>query len=130
MTGALQGMWRRITLYRHRSELMALRIAKRVPLLAIVPIGAVCLFWWYVWCLPFVPPLMVFASVPGMPGTILMFLLILPIMAMLFFATPWFITWCLTALGMTFGKKERAEAMEQYLTERIRIVGETRNPAL
>lgn len=124
MTETLKGIWRRITFYRHRSELFALRIAKRAPLLAIVPIGVVCIFWWYVWCLPLVPALVVFASIPGQTGTILMFLLILPIMAVLFFATPWFMTWCLTAIGMTFGRKERADAMEQYLTDSIRSAGE------
>jgi hypothetical protein len=129
VTGLIRGIWRRITLYRHRSELIALRIANRVPFLAIVPIGAVCVFWWYVWCLPLVPPLLIFASIPGMAGTILTFLLILPIMVMLFFATPWFIAWCLTAVGMAFGNRQRAEAMERYLVENIRIAGEPLKPA-
>jgi hypothetical protein len=130
VTGLIRGIWRRITLYRHRSELIALRIANRVPFLAIVPIGAVCVFWWYVWCLPLVPPLVVFASIPDLTGTVLMFLLILPIMAMLFFATPWFMTWCLTAIGMTVGKRQRADAMEQYLTDSIRREGERRKNAV
>lgn len=115
----LRRLWDGLTRYRHRSELMALRIAMRLPFAAVIPIGLVCCFWWYVWCLPFVPPLAMFASIPGMTGTILMFALILPIMAMLFFATPWFITWCLTAATLTFGNMRRAEAMEQHLQARL-----------
>lgn len=121
MRRLVRRLWNGLTRFRHRSELLALRIAVRLPFAAIIPIGLVCCFWWYVWCLPFVPPLVIFANIPGTTGTVLTFALVLPLLAMLFFAGPWFINWCLTAVTMTFGNMTRAEAMERYLHERLHL---------
>lgn len=88
---AMGKIWQKITYYRHRSELFALRLALRVPLLAPLLIGAMLHFWWCVAPLPILIPVVLVSENLGPLGPMVAGMSAL---AMLFFALPWFSGWC------------------------------------
>jgi hypothetical protein len=115
-------IWQRVTRLRHRSELFALRIARRVPLLAIFPIFATCMFWWLAACL--IPAIVLLASmvlsgsgasVLSVLGLTLQALIAIPAFVAIIFAAPWFFGWYLVACGLMFGRTRAADAKEAVL---------------
>lgn len=100
----MHSLWRKITYYRHRSELGALGVAKEVPFLAILPIGAVLGFWWCFAPLPIILPIFLMFQLLGSFGEEIFFAIFsIPTLVVLFFATPWAFRWYWIAAGMMFG---------------------------
>ncbi|MBX4963526.1 hypothetical protein [Rhizobium binae] len=80
-------LWEKVTYYRHRSELAALRLALRVPLLAMHLIGAVVFFWWGVAGLSVLIPTLLVSQILGTLGLLLGGI---SAIVLLLFVTPWF----------------------------------------
>ncbi|AHG49603.1 hypothetical protein RLEG12_01655 (plasmid) [Rhizobium leguminosarum bv. trifolii CB782] len=110
-------IWQKITYYCHRSELFALRLALRVPLLAPLLTGAMLHFWWCVAPLPILIPVVLVSENLGPLGPMVAGMSAL---AMLFFALPWFSGWCSIAAGVMFGRTAAARAKEEALAGAIR----------
>ena len=111
--------WRRITYYRHRSELLALGLAMQVPLLATLPIGIVLVFWWVVAPLPVVLPIILLLENLGHFGTMVLAILGIPAFVVLSLAAPWFFGWYGIAVSLMFGRFTTAKAKEKALAESI-----------
>jgi hypothetical protein len=111
--------WHRITYYRHRSELWALGLAMQVPLLAVLPIGIVVVFWWVIAPLPIVLPIILLLENLGPFGAIVSAFLGIPALAVLLLVTPWFFGWYGIAVSLMFGRFTTAKAKEKALAESI-----------
>ncbi|MBB3643883.1 putative RND superfamily exporter protein [Rhizobium sp. BK619] len=109
--------WHRITYYRHRSELWALGLAMKVPLLAMLPIGIVLGFWWVIAPLPIVFPIILLLENLGHFGA--MAFLGIPASLVLLLAAPWFFGWYGIAVCLMFGRFTSARAKEKALAESI-----------
>lgn len=111
--------WRRITYYRHRSELWALGLAMQVPLLAMLPIGIAVVFWWVIAPLPIVLPIILLLENLGPFGAIVLAFLGIPALVVLLLVTPWFSGWYDIAASLMFGRFTTAKAKEKALAESI-----------
>ena len=111
--------WHRVTYYRHRSELWALTIAMRVPLLAMIPIAAILGFWWVLAPLPIVLPLYLLLDSLGLVGELILAVLGIPALWVLLLAAPWFFGWYGIGVGLMFGRTSAARAKERFLVEAI-----------
>ncbi|MBX5170354.1 hypothetical protein HJB84_10810 [Rhizobium sp. NZLR1b] len=111
--------WHRITYFRHRSELWALGLAMRVPVLAMLPIGILLGFWWVIAPLPIVLPIILLLDSLGHFGTMVSAVFGIPVLVALFLATPWFFGWYGIAASLMFGRFTTAKAKEKALAESI-----------
>ncbi|OOG74051.1 hypothetical protein B0E45_06280 [Sinorhizobium sp. A49] len=111
--------WRRITYYRHRSELWALGLAMQVPVLAMLPIVSVLGFWWVIAPLPIVLPIILLLENLGHFGLMVFAFLAIPALVVLLLAAPWFFGWYGIAASLMFGRFTTAKAKEKALAESI-----------
>ncbi|PDT29658.1 hypothetical protein CO660_12205 [Rhizobium sp. L9] len=109
-------LWEKVTYYRHRSELAALRLALRVPLLAMHLIGAVVFFWWGVAGLSVLIPTLLVSQILGTLGLLLGGI---STIVLLLFVTPWFSGWYCIAAGVMFGRTAAARAKGEALARAI-----------
>ena len=126
-------LWRKITLRRHRSELRALSMARRLGPFAIFPIFLNLTYWWFAMILPalvFGTPGLVLVSsdVPGISlvgGPLYLlagsFYILASIYALaaICIAAPWFFHWYLIAVGLMFGRTAMADKKETDLIAAI-----------
>ncbi|NNH65767.1 hypothetical protein [Rhizobium laguerreae] len=112
-------LWQRITYYRHRSELWALALAKRAPCLAMIPIGFMLCFWWGIAPSLVLFPIILLLENSGQLGETILALFSIPALAVLWFALPWFSSWCGIAVGLMLGRFTAASAKEKALAESI-----------
>ena len=113
--------WHWITYYRHRSELWALDLAMRVPLLATFPIFIILMLWGIIAPLPIVLSVFLLFENLGYFGTAI--LIVLGIPALLVghvLVAPWFFGWYIIAASLMFGRFTAAKAKEKALLESIR----------
>lgn len=126
MKERLLTLWRWITLRRHRSELQALGMARRLGPLAMLPISIILGFWWLALNLP--------AMLVAIPAISLMYsteqtrrviggALYVPLsfyaIWVLCFAAPWLFRWYFVAVGLTFGRPAMADRKEAELIANI-----------
>ncbi len=118
--------WRKVTLARHRSELRALRLARRLGFLAIFPIALTVFFWWFALGIPllvvFLPIMWLVDSSTGamrVLGMLLMTPLSIAIFALLFGIFPWFFRWYAISVALMFGRKSMADRAEAELIAAI-----------
>lgn len=111
--------WHRVTYHRHRSELWALTIARRVPLLAMIPIASLLGFWWVLAPLPIVLPLVLVSANLGLFGAVILALLGVVALLALLLAVPWVFGWYGIGVGLMFGRSTAAKAKEKVLVEAI-----------
>ncbi|NNH60392.1 hypothetical protein HLI01_27075 [Rhizobium laguerreae] len=112
-------LWQRITYYRHRSELWALALAKRGPRLSIYPIGFMLCFWWGIAPSLILFPIILLLENSGQLGETILALLSIPALVVLWFALPWFSSWCDIVVGLMVGRFTAASAKEKALAESI-----------
>lgn len=111
--------WHRVTYYRHRSELWALTIAMRLPLIAIFPIASILGFWWVLATLPIALPLGFLIDNLGLVGEVILAILGIPALWVLLLAAPWFFGWYGIGVSLMFGRTSAARAKERFLVEAI-----------
>lgn len=107
--------WDGITYYRHRSELLALGLAMRVPLLAMLPIGIAMGFWWVIAPLPLVIPIYLLLANLGQFGAMILPILVIPVLVLLSLSASWFFEWYGIAASLMFGRFTSAKAKENAL---------------
>ncbi|RUM02146.1 hypothetical protein [Rhizobium chutanense] len=109
-------LWQKITYHRHRSELFALRLALRAPLLAPLLIGAVVVFWWCIASMPvYIPIILVLESF----GALGQMVLVMLAFVILFRVIPWFFGWYYIAASVMFGGTAAANARVEALAGAI-----------
>ena len=118
--------WRRSTLRRHRSELRALRLARKLGPLAIFPIFLTIAFWWLVLGLPClvvgIPALSLTESahpIHRLVGGALFLPVSIYAIAILCVAAPWFFHWYFIAAGLMLGRDAMADRKEAELIAAI-----------
>lgn len=115
----MASLWQWVSYDRHRSELWALSLARRVPYLAMLPIGMVVVFWWVFAPLPIVlPALLLLENLTPFDGALLA-LLGIPAVVLLLLAAPWFFDWYAIAIGLMLGRPASAIAKQQALADAI-----------
>lgn len=116
----LKCLFFRLRRRRLNSELAALRLAKKLPLLATLLIGANCFFWFFLLALPTIPlQILAFQFVFTNQSVWLVLainisLLVLGI-GILTIVAPWFFGWYFIAITLMFGNKTPADKKEIWL---------------
>lgn len=98
-----------------------------IPTVAILPIFGICAFWWATFVLVIAPPALWLEHLSHGSvfwGSIMVLPITIGSLAFLGYGIPWFFHWYWIAVTLMFGRKDRAEAMERYLKESIRIAEE------
>ncbi len=120
MAKLLGKLWRWITYHRHRSELWALGLAMKEPVLAIFPILTTVGFWWGLIALFVILPTMLLLEVLGRTGRLILAVLGIPaLVALLAVVATWFFRWYFIAAGLMFGRRAMAQVKEKALLETI-----------
>lgn len=122
----LRTIWRKITLRRHKGELAALRISRRLGPLAGFPIFLSVFFWWFTLNLPItvlgiVALSLMDSSEQGkvLIGGALYVPLSIYTLIVLCAAAPWFFRWYFIAVGLMFGRTAMADRKEAELLTAI-----------
>jgi hypothetical protein len=122
----VRAIWHRITLRRHRSELWALDLAKKVGWLANLPISIMTMFWWFAFIIPVLASYLLghLLIVSGIPvakvfGYAILATASLYAIAALCVAAPWFFRWYFIAFGLTFERHGMADKKEAELVAAI-----------
>lgn len=122
----LRTIWRKITLRRHKGELAALRLSRRLGPLAGFPIFLSIFFWWFTLNLPaavlgLVALSLMESSAQGkaLIGGALYLPLSIYALIVLCAAAPWFFRWYFIAVGLMFGRTAMADRKEAELIAAI-----------
>ena len=114
--------WRKITLRRHRSELSALRLARRLGPLALLPILVTSAFWWFTLNLPTITLGLAalalmdsFQQGTALIGGFVVLALSIYGLIVVCVAAPWFFRWYIVGVSLMFGRTARASRKEAEL---------------
>ena len=121
-------LWRKITLKRHKSELRALRFARRLGALAIFPISLTIAFWWFALIIPIlvlVIPATEMINSGSLTVKVLGWAVFAPssvfALIVVVIAAPWFFRWYFIAFELMFGRTGMADRKEAELITAINV---------